>query len=212
MLVYQRVSVVFHAYFTHTSQVLQAVGLLGPDGTSQRQRGIVVFINVWSRTWGSPSLRICPTFLSVEGWLWFYLSRVPIFLFYILEYLGIIAERLRQCDPKKTPVLHPQMMSSSHMRQCPLDSDSSCNTEQLVTCQLQVSPIERTRSFCRISSNQISNHLKIWLTWRHESLTKQLKWILSLWIPPYLLRKWDWDMMTGGVSCTFSGGDWIHRV
>ena len=46
MLVYQRVSVVFHAYFTHTSQVLQAVGLLGPDGTSQRQRGIVVFINV----------------------------------------------------------------------------------------------------------------------------------------------------------------------
>ena len=162
------ISRILHAYFTHTSQVLQAVGLLGPDGTSQRQRGIVVFINVWSRTWGSPSLRICPTFLSVEGWLWFYLSRVPIFLFYILEYLGIIAERLRQCDPKKNS---SPSASDDVIKQCPLDSDSSCNTEQLVTCPLEVSPIERTMSFCRISSNQISNHLKIWLRWRHESLT-----------------------------------------
>ena len=104
MLVYQRVSVVFHAYFTHTSQVLQAVGLLGPDGTSQRQRGIVVFINVWSRTWGSPSLRICPTFLSVEGWLWFYLSRVPIFF---VLYLGISWNHCR-----KTATVRPKKNSS----------------------------------------------------------------------------------------------------
>ena len=32
----------------------------------------------------------------------------------------------------------------------------------------------------------------------------------SLWIQPYLLRKYHWGMMTRGLS-TFSDSVWIHR-
>ena len=34
---------------------------------------------------------------------------------------------------------------------------------------------------------------------------------ISLWIQPFLLRKWNWGMILV-VSCTFSGGVWIYRV
>ena len=34
----------------------------------------------------------------------------------------------------------------------------------------------------------------------------------SLWIQPYLPRKYDWGMMIGGVSRTFLNSVWIHRV